>query len=85
MSKISSKAARPRWQFALILAAVCNQDVYDGIYRQIIQQALLSRVSNQVTFQRRNNAIEALRALCQGQVSSYEKQNLTQARIDSLQ
>ena len=66
----------------LVVATVCNQEVYDGIYRQIIQQALMSRTNSQITFQRRNNAIEALRALCQGQVSSYEKQNMTQARLD---
>ena len=67
---------------ALLAVVVCNQDVYDGIYRQIIQQALLSHTSAKVTFQRRNNAIEALRALCHGQTSSYEKENLTQARLD---
>lgn len=48
----------------------CSQKLYDKIYRGIIEDTLNDKISIEV----KNQRIEALRALCQGQKSSFEKQ-----------
>lgn len=50
--------------------AECNQKLYDKIYKGIIKDTLNQKISLDV----KNQRIEALRALCKGQKSSYEKQ-----------
>lgn len=49
----------------------CNQIIYDGIYKNIIQRAIASELTNQDLLER-NRSIETLRDLCQGQKSTYE-------------
>ena len=58
-------------KWVLLASFVCNQHTYDRIYKMIIQQALIQPV-NVETFKQRNQAIETLRELCKGQVSTYE-------------
>ena len=60
----------------MFIAVACNQNLYDHIYRQIIQQTLREPSSSHATFDVRNSAIENLRALSQGQLSSYEKSSI---------
>lgn len=49
----------------------CNQLAYDTAYRNIIQEAINSNLTVS-DLNLRNDRIEALRGICNGQVSSYE-------------
>jgi hypothetical protein len=49
----------------------CNQKVYDIIYKRIIQDSM-TKPDDKESMDLRNNAIEALRLLCNGQKSKYE-------------
>lgn len=51
----------------------CNQRMYDMVYKAIIEDALKKNSNAPETFRCRNDAIEALRSLCEGQLSSYER------------
>lgn len=50
----------------------CNPIIYDSLYKAIILQAIHSKM-NREDVELRNNDIETLRALCKGQVSTYER------------
>lgn len=50
----------------------CNQKLYDKLYKQIVKETL----NGQSTIEERNRAIRALRRLCKGQLSSYERPRL---------
>ena len=52
--------------------AHCNQVIYDAIYRHASEIAI-SEGENAVPV--RNEAIETLRQLCYGQISTFEKKN----------
>lgn len=52
---------------ASLCKPVCNQVLYDSIYKQIIIAAIKDKNYNS-----KNNTIETLRVLCKGQKSSYE-------------
>lgn len=61
--------------FLTLVVLTCNQKVYDQIYDTIIQRAMdetrwepAKRIYTQ-----RNDAIELLRKLCNGQKSTWEK------------
>jgi len=55
---------------ALVLCS-CNQHIYDLIYSQIITVAMKEK-EDERAFRERNAAIENLRALCNGQRSTFE-------------
>ncbi len=62
--------------FILLISSVghtCNQRMYDMVYKAIIQEALEKDCDDPKTFKVRNDRIEALRELCNGQTSSYER------------
>lgn len=51
----------------------CDKILYDRIYYSITQRTLGTKdLPTPEDFKLRNDAIEALRALCRGQMSSYE-------------
>ncbi len=50
----------------------CDPLLYDKVYIGIVKQALNTKVTRK-DMEVRNRAIETLRKLCKGQVSSYEK------------
>ena len=50
----------------------CNQPTYDMIYKAILDQAIKSDLNKQ-DYEVRNNTIELLRKLCNGQYSTYER------------
>ncbi len=52
--------------------AVCDQKTYDLIYSTIVKAALLSQLTPQ-DIKTRNDSIETLRQLCEGQMSTYER------------
>lgn len=52
----------------------CNQQVYDQVYRTILESALNSGYTVE-TMEVRNTAIINLRALCNGQISTWEKKS----------
>ena len=64
---------KPIWTAAVLAVLTCNQGIYDQIYRQIIRDALSSQANTKIIFAKRNAAIENLRSLCNGQLSSYER------------
>lgn len=49
----------------------CDQTTYDKIYKQIIESTL-DRPLTQQSIVLKNDTVEILRKLCNGQVSSYE-------------
>jgi len=49
----------------------CNQEVYDKIYKTIVNTAI-KQGSTRQAMNLRNDTIEALRKLCNGQKSSWE-------------
>lgn len=53
-------------------ALSCDQKIYDSLYKRIVREALWSKKDMLTTMNERNRAIRFLRALCQGQRSSYE-------------
>jgi hypothetical protein len=59
-----------KWLF--IITLTCNQAIYDQIYGAILDRAISSKL-NQRDIDSKNEAIEKLRALCRGQLSSLEK------------
>jgi len=56
----------------LALLCSCNQQIYDAIYKQLVQTAM-QESKDEKAFKVRNDGIETLRALCHGQYSSYER------------
>ena len=58
----------------LVGALSCNQTIYDQLYEAIVKEALESKQELSYVMKRRNNTIELLRALCNGQKSSYEEE-----------
>lgn len=56
---------------AMILS--CNQQMYDIIYGEILQITLDAPELTQKVIDQKNDAIENLRKLCNGQKSSYEQ------------
>lgn len=50
----------------------CDQDMYDLIYKNIVQQTLNSELT-QKDVDLKNKTIENLRILCHNQLSTYEK------------
>jgi len=50
----------------------CNQAMYDRIYKRIVLDTAKGPLTKQI-FDIRNNTIENLRALCNGQKSSWEQ------------
>lgn len=50
----------------------CNQRVYDHVYTELVKQVLNIKHPTQQDIDNKNTAIENLRALCRGQLSSYE-------------
>lgn len=64
--------------FMLLVALIssvghtCNQRMYDMVYKAIVQEALKKDCDDPETFKVRNDRIEALRDLCEGQKSTYE-------------
>jgi hypothetical protein len=57
--------------FIMVCAVTCNQPVYDLIYKTILVDAMHKGLTKK-EFDDRNNQIEWLRKLCNGQKSSYE-------------
>lgn len=55
-----------------LIAIACDQKVYDEIYLRIIQETMKTGMTK-ADFDIRNDTIEKLRELCQGQISSWEK------------
>jgi len=55
---------------AVILS--CNQQMYDAIYGAILQITLDAPETTQKVIDYKNDTIENLRKLCNGQKSSYE-------------
>lgn len=62
---------------------MCDQATYDEVYRRIIQIAVTSELSVK-DIKERNDAIENLRKLCNGQHSSYEVQLRSAKKHESL-
>lgn len=62
-----------RAKILILVLAVCNQLIYDQIYVAILLNTLEKPVLNKEILSARNNAIEMLRKLCNGQRSSYEQ------------
>jgi hypothetical protein len=58
-------------KLCILTILICNQIVYDKIYGDILQQTLDQKLT-QKSINEKNNAIETLRKLCNGQLSSYE-------------
>ena len=58
--------------WTVVILLTCNQAEYDKIYKAIIQQTLAKKVTTQA-IQDKNQQIEELRALCNQQRSSYER------------
>lgn len=56
----------------LTIVLTCNQVVYDQIYYSVVANTLKTKVSKK-DMDIRNNTIEMLRKLCNGQRSSYER------------
>ncbi|GAC1503317.1 MAG: hypothetical protein NVS1B10_08360 [Candidatus Saccharimonadales bacterium] len=56
----------------LVAALACDQAAYDHLYREIVLQAIESKLSL-YDLEQRNHNIEFLRKLCRGQKSSYER------------
>jgi hypothetical protein len=56
-----------------VASIACDPDVYDMIYKGIIQSAINSNLTTQA-FKARNDGIETLRALCHGQRSKWDYQ-----------
>lgn len=61
-------------KYFLLVALTCNQLVYDQIYKALILQVMETKMTKK-DFDVRNDSIETLRKLCNGQRSSYEKGN----------
>jgi len=61
--------------FITLVILACNQKIYDQIYDTIVQRALdeIRWEPEKKVFTERNDAIELLRKLCNGQKSTYEK------------
>lgn len=59
---------------SLMLAYTCNQAIYDELYRRVVD---INRRSKQtkLDMDNKNNSIEVLRKLCNGQKSTYERLN----------
>ena len=55
---------------AIVLS--CNQQIYDLIYGEILQVTLDAPLLTPQVIDQKNDAIENLRKLCNGQRSSYE-------------
>ena len=51
----------------------CDQKIYDKLYQTIIETTVKDVTVEE--FEARNESIQTLRLLCQGQKSSYEKEN----------
>lgn len=51
--------------------SVCNQQVYDNIYQTIVKASLATKLT-QHDIDEKNYAIETLRQLCEGQLSTFE-------------
>ena len=62
-------------KYALLGAIIlsCNQQMYDSIYETIIQNLLDKPVLTEQLIKEKNDTIETLRKLCNGQKSSYER------------
>jgi hypothetical protein len=58
--------------FSSIGNADCPQKLYDVIYKAMVERVLNHRLS-QTNIETKNDGIEALRVMCNGQLSSYEK------------
>jgi len=58
-------------KISLLVALSCNVILYDQIYRAIIYNTMKSSMTHK-DFEIRNQTIENLRQLCNGQKSSYE-------------
>ncbi len=56
----------------LVYTSTCNQVMYDELYKAIIVRAL-NKGYTQDVMDERNNDIRYLRALCNGQLSTYER------------
>lgn len=56
----------------VVLVYNCNPELYDSLYRGIVLTVITQGVS-QENMDQRNRNIEFLRALCNGQLSSYER------------
>jgi hypothetical protein len=50
----------------------CNQLIYDQIYKNIIQRAIASELTEE-DIKAKNTTIETLRELCRGQFSTFER------------
>jgi hypothetical protein len=55
-----------------IAVLYCNQVLFDQLYRQIIVNLINNKQFTQEQIDQKNDAIELLRKLCNGQKSSYE-------------
>lgn len=51
----------------------CNQKQYDFIYKLIMIDLAQSNLPKSLAMSQAHESVEALRSLCNGQVSSYEK------------
>lgn len=61
-------------------ADACNQKVYDAIYVKILQDAVKTN-----NLKLKNQRIEALRALCEGQKSTLEHKNIYPLHLEVKQ
>lgn len=57
---------------SILLTCMCNQEVYDLLYKGLILKAMESGL-RQSDIDAKNSGIEILRKLCNGQLSSWEK------------
>jgi|WetSurMetagenome_2_1015567.scaffolds.fasta_scaffold1509930_2 hypothetical protein len=51
---------------------MCNQEIYDMIYKNLVLHTIDSDFT-QISLDAKNDGIELLRKLCNGQLSSWEK------------
>ena len=59
-------------KFILFIVVACNQVVYNSIYKALVVDAIKAGATRKA-MQRRNEGIEVLRKLCNGQKSDWEK------------
>lgn len=68
-------------KIAMIIVSVqgfakpCDQKTYDSIYKSIILETMATKITHD-EMEKRNRAIETLRKLCKGQLSTFERPNL---------
>jgi hypothetical protein len=63
-----------KYSAILLLVVACNQLVYDSIYYEMMHRAMKGPLTRNKLMER-YNAIQVLRKLCNGQKSTWEKEN----------